>query len=154
MPLAAMLAAFASIDASLCGVFRAFFGCRFELVERNENRLAACRDRRGFRADLNRRNASVSPDAANVNVRRFATVATGTAFAFFDVLAIVPILSPLMPEAWPPPCLPEARERSAERGGYRRAWPGCAASEVDRKGRKSEDDAPPCERAALPSRRR
>src|SRR5690606_5890597 len=32
MPLAAMLAAFASIDASLCGVFRAFFGCFLSLL--------------------------------------------------------------------------------------------------------------------------
>src|SRR5690606_13218275 len=32
MPLAAMLAAFPSIDASLCGVLRAFFGCFLSLL--------------------------------------------------------------------------------------------------------------------------
>jgi hypothetical protein len=126
-----------------------------ELVERNENRLAACRDRRGFRADLNRRNRFRFSDAANVNVRRFRDRRNRDGLRLlrcpshcsnpFSVNAGG--MAPAMPPGG-------ARALGREGGGYRRAWPGCAASEVDRKGRKSEDDAPPCERAALPSRRR
>jgi hypothetical protein len=86
-----------------------------ELVERNEtvSPLAATD---AVSAPISRRNRFRFSDAANATSAASATVATVAAFAFFDVPAIVPILSLFMPEAWPPPCLPEARERSAERG--------------------------------------
>ena len=61
--------------------------------------------------------ASVSPTLrTSASAAASATIATVPALAIFDVLAIVPILFLCRPEAWPPPCLPGARERSAERG--------------------------------------
>jgi hypothetical protein len=115
MPFAAILAASASICASLCGVFLALRGDFLSFsrgIKSSAPLLTSCA---GSAATTS---VTASPTLRISAVSAVASTASAVApvTAFFCVLAIVPILSPLMPEACP---------RHASRGRVSaRGWRG------------------------------
>lgn len=109
MPLAAMLAASASMVASLCGVFLALRGDFLSLPSGMKTPAPLVTTASGAFAS-----APAAPDSMFANT---SAAAGATDLAFFAVPAIVLILSlSIDAGGMSPTCFPGARERAAERG--------------------------------------